>query len=293
MKTELPQGLVKDPSSRRKFLKQTSIAGAGIAALAVTALPGVKLAAQSASTVTDADILNFALNLEYLEAEFYTVATTGMNISQLGIGTNGSGSSGATTGGAQVQFKNAERMNIARQIAADEQAHVILLRTALGSAAVAKPAIDLNALGVGFANQAEFLTLARAFEDTGVSAYGGAAPYLQSKLYLSVAARILSAENQHASNIRYQLLRDEIDNDSLSPLDNVDIPTGDYRYFSVTYEGLSTIRSPRQVLDIVFHSQGATSGGFYPNGVNSSNLAGLAAVPTPDEYPLTIKIPNR
>ena len=56
-------------------------------------------------------------------------------------------------------------MQVARDIANEEQMHVKLLRTALGSAAVAKPAIDLAALGIGFANVTEFLTLARAFED--------------------------------------------------------------------------------------------------------------------------------
>ncbi|MGH9471322.1 MAG: ferritin-like domain-containing protein [Terriglobales bacterium] len=267
---------------RRRFLKQVS-AGAGALAVAGAAAP-MRLLGQSTQPVTDADILNFALNLEYLEANFYTVATTGKTIDQLGIGISGAGTQGAVSGGHIVQFSDMERLHIAEQIANDEQAHVKLLRAALGSAAVAQPAINLDALGVGFDSQAEFLTLARAFEDTGVSAYGGAALYIQNKTYLSVAARILSIENQHTANIRFQLLHDEVDNGGLGPLDNVDIQVDDYRFFSSTYQGLSVIRSPRQVLDIVFHCTGCTSGGFYPNGVNSSNLAGLAAVPTPDEY---------
>lgn len=288
--------VLSNAMGRRRFLQSTAVGGAAGAALmlggglAAAAQPLAAAARRQASTstaatpVTDADIANFALNLEYLEAEFYTMATSGKTIATFGISTSGAGTPGPTTGGAMVPFSNDERRMIAMQIADDERAHVMLLRQLLGTAAVAKPALNLDALGVGFANQAEFLTLARAFEDTGVSAYGGAAPYIKSPLILGTAARILAAEGEHAANIRFQLLLDEIDNDSLSPLDNVDLPTGNYRYFSVTSQGLTTIRSPRQVLDIVFHCSGCSAGGFFPSGVNSANLAGLAAVPAPDEY---------
>lgn len=56
--------------------------------------------------------------------------------------------------------------------------NAFLLRTALSGAGVipvAKPEINLNALGTGFGNELEFLTPARVFEDIGVSAYGGGA----------------------------------------------------------------------------------------------------------------------
>jgi hypothetical protein len=52
------------------------------------------------------DILNFALNLEYLEAEFYTVATTGKTIEQSGIAVSGTGNPGPTTGGNTVNLTN-------------------------------------------------------------------------------------------------------------------------------------------------------------------------------------------
>ena len=132
---------------------------------------------RQAQSLTDVDILNFALNLEYLEAEFYTVATTGRRIEDLGIGVSGVGTLGGTVGGSVVAMDN-RVMQVARDIANEEQMHVKLLRTALGSAAVAKPAINLAALGIGFANVTEFLTLARAFEDVGVTAYNGAAPLI-------------------------------------------------------------------------------------------------------------------
>ncbi len=100
--------------------------------------------------IDEQDILNFALNLEYLEAEFYTYATTGKSITSFGIGIKGRANGenptagGNTVGGKQVTFSDNELFtrDIAAQIGSDERAHVVLLRGALGSAAVAKPNID-------------------------------------------------------------------------------------------------------------------------------------------------------
>src|SRR5689334_23550846 len=89
--------------------------------------------------IEEQDILNFALNLEYLEAEFYTYATTGKSITTFGIGTKGNangknpGDGGATAGGKKVVFSDKDSLarDMAEQIAVDERAHVVLLRGAL------------------------------------------------------------------------------------------------------------------------------------------------------------------
>lgn len=94
--------LVRSPN-RRKFFKTLGIASAMAGAAA--AVEGTARA--QSSSFTDFDILNFALNLEYLEAEFYTVATTGQTLSQIGMTVTGSGASGATTGGSQVALTGA------------------------------------------------------------------------------------------------------------------------------------------------------------------------------------------
>ena len=207
-------------STRRRML---TLGGAALAGLAFTSV------AAQAQTLTDADYLNFALNLEYLEANFYTLAATGMTIDQspYSIGLNGVGTQGTVTtkaGGpasCKVNFQNTLVANYATEIAMEERNHVSLLRSALGStAAVAQPAIDLfnsfnglaGLLGVAgltafdpFADDASFLLGSYIFEDVGVTAYTGAAPALTDKSAggtLDTAAGIQGVEAYHAGLIR-------------------------------------------------------------------------------------------
>lgn len=253
--------------ARRSFLTQMGMASAGLGAFLATV--------QNADAqVTDVDILQFALNLEYLEAEFYTVARTGKTIDQMSVGITGSGTPGATTGGRQVTFIEGSTLaKSADEIGADERAHVTLLRTALtaaGAQPLAKPAINLNALGVGFGSQEEFIVLARAFEDVGVSAYSGAAPLITNKDYLGVAARILAAEALHTGNIRLHASLYNVKTSALDALDIVPPPSGS-RFISVDAQGLAPIRTPGQVLNIVYGGQAnMNAGGFFPNGANGT-----------------------
>lgn len=265
-KTQFVEDLVASSVSRREFARKAMLAGAVGAGASMLSGAVSKSAAQS---LTDIDILNFALNLEYLEAEFYTVATTGQTISEIGIGTSGSGSSGPTVGGGVVSLD--ERvLQAARNLANEEQMHVRLLRDALGSAAVAKPAINLAALGLGFRNVTEFLILARAFEDVGLTAYLGAAPLIKSTSILATAASIALTEAQHAGVLRF-LVYDR--NIAVPQLDNADVPplaSPNGRLFNVNNEGLSPARTTSQVLAIVYGSSmaGTRAGGFFPDGVN-------------------------
>lgn len=261
--------LISNPVNRREFGKRA--VATGLWAAVGTAALGLPSDAQAQSTITDVDILNFALNLEYLEAEFYTVATTGRRIEDLGIGVSGVGTLGGTVGGSVVAMDN-RVMQVARDIANEEQMHVKLLRTALGSAAIAKPAINLAALGIGFANVNEFLTLARAFEDVGVTAYGGAAPLISSRAILASAAGIALTEAQHAGVLRYLVYDRGI---AVPQLDTLDVPplaSPNGRLFNVQNEGLSPVRTPSQVLSIVYANRnaGTSNGGFFPGGFNGT-----------------------
>lgn len=286
---------------RRKFLKAGSLLGAGVAGAVLLAevgcgtagFPGATAHAQGGPgtggtsgsagdpaapgspvsvNTNDMNLLNFALNLEYLEAEFYTVATTGNTISQIGIGVDGVGKQGPTEGGQQVNFGNPAYAAVAQQIAADEQTHVKLLRTLLGSNAIAKPTINLAALGA-VTNLTQFLALARAFEDVGVSAYGAAAPLIQANQVLAIAARIALTEGEHTGNLRLLVALNNVSTMKLDAQDILSPPSGT-QYFSTT-AGLTTLRTPSEVLAIVYANKapGTDMGGFFPDGANGAITA--------------------
>jgi hypothetical protein len=279
--------------SRRGFVKSVGIATAGIAGAVALGgklgvldqVPGIKRtaltqAAVNASSITDTDILNFALNLEYLEAEFYTVITTGKTLEESGFNLSGKGNSGPTKGGGKVDFIHSQNRveltkqlkNVMEEITYDEQQHVLLLRGALGDDAIAKPAINLDALGTGFQGFLHCTALARAFEDVGVSAYGGAAPLISSKAYLATAARIALTEAYHAGNLR--LIAAANADPYLFKVDSMDIlpPPEGTEYFTVNSQALSLVRTPGEVLAIVYGNStlGTSAGGFFPEGVNGS-----------------------
>ena len=276
-KHNLIQEIAADAPDRRRFLGKIGMAGMAMAAS--TALSGQTT---SSSGITDADILTFALNLEYLEAEFYTLATTGETIDQaFGVATTGSGTPGPTTGGQQVVLFTTGLLPLIQEIAADERAHVNLIRSALTSAGVtpiAKPAIDLLALGFGFVNQNDFLQLARVFEDIGVTAYAGAAGLIQSNAILQTAAEILATEAEHSGSIRTLTAMWNLPSMALDSVDVLPPPSGK-NYFSTDSNGLVKQRTAGQVLYLAYGLKAnATSGGFFPNGVNGKiNMSTTAA----------------
>ena len=254
--------MVSEKTGRREFARRAILGG-------VAASCGLALDSSGtvfAQSVSDNDILNFALNLEFLEAEFYTVATTGRRLAEIGIPVSGRRRQGDTIGGARVSL-DARTQVVAEQIAADEQAHVRFLQAALRTSAVAKPAINLEALGVGFRSQAEFLTVASIFEDVGVSAYGGAAPLIRKKTILAAAAGIALTEGQHAGVLRYLVSQPSL---PIPPVDGKAVPPlgqPNGRLFFVDGNGLSPARTASEVLRIVY-AGGREGGGFFPDGVN-------------------------
>jgi len=264
--------------NRRRFLTGLGAVGAVAGAAIVTGCSSSSHMMTTpppvmAGSPSPTDVLNFALNLEYLESSFYLYATTGSGLSATDMGSG----AGTVAGGAKVIFTSPALAAVAAQIAADELAHVELLRSALGSSAVVMPDLNLAAV-VPMGPQTNFLLIARAFEDTGVSAYLGGAGYLTSVAAdLTTAAQILAIEAYHASNIRQNIIQlglQAMDNAT----DSMDVPTSatDAATSSPSYfcekGGLAIVRTPAEVLNIVYANMatGVTSGGFYPSGLNGT-----------------------
>jgi hypothetical protein len=127
------------------------------------------------------DVLNYALTLEYLEAAFYK------------------------EGNAADGLIPSEYRRLFRTIGQHENAHVKLLKSALGSAAVKAPAVDFTAGGKYadvFSNFDTFATLSATFEDLGVAAYKGQAGALLGTPVLTTALQIHSVEARHAAAVR-------------------------------------------------------------------------------------------
>lgn len=280
--------------SRRHFLAGLGCSTAAAAAVGVAGCGGSQLGNPTPTPtptpgITDGDILNFALNLEYLEAEYYLRAATGTGLSDADAGSG----AGSVVGGAQVPFKTAAIQEYALEIANDELAHVRYLRQALGSAAVSRPEIDLtgsfnaaaSAAGIGsmfdpFTDEDSFLVGAFTFEDVGVTAYHGAAGKLASATILGAAAAIMAVEAYHAGEIRTLIaglggnyltyanqisqLRAAAGGGSETTLSASTITAADSN--SIAFD-----RTTDQVLHIVYLDANAgvvSKGGFYPNGMN-------------------------
>ncbi|RYD53491.1 MAG: ferritin-like domain-containing protein [Sphingobacteriales bacterium] len=188
-------------TSERRSAIRTFMKGVALTA-APLALGGLLKKAYGQSATEAVDILNYALTLEHLEAEFYKAGVN--NFSNIGV------PSGAPQGAITT-------------IRDHEVAHVAFLTTTIrnaGGTPISKTAANFDfSGGVGsaggpgtgpfatvFSSYDVFLAVAQTFEDTGVRAYKGQAPRIISDAYngiLQAALQIHSVEARHAAHIRY------------------------------------------------------------------------------------------
>jgi len=191
--------------SRRRVFQHLSGLGGKLAAAALPMALGSifnKAYAGAASTqATVVEVLQYALILENLEANFYNA----------GLGTTASPNTAITT---QLSANNLRSL---RTIQTDENNHVNFLRgvlTSLNTTPVSPAVADFDYTGSQggtraalfgdvLTNATTMLKVAQALEDTGVRAYkGGATDLMSNKTVLEAALNIHSVEARHASRLR-------------------------------------------------------------------------------------------
>jgi hypothetical protein len=282
--------------TRRSALMSLGALGFGAAVRPVLAVAGQQAVPTTGRdpAVTDADIFNFALNLESLETEYYLRGTTGQGMDAADAGMN----PGPVTGGRQVPWKNDDLRQFMEEVAANELAHVRFYRKVLGSQAVPRPAIDLGAFaaaakaaGLGdnfdpFASEMNFFLGGMLMEDVGVTAYHGAVPLISNKQFLDAAAGILAVEAYHmgmARSVLYRMGAEARDaanrlsdaRDKLDGPDDVDQgidASGKANIVPADADAKAFSRTPQQVLNIVYLADkpGVSAGGLFPRGMNGT-----------------------
>lgn len=176
MQTAAAESVEFEPIDRGSFLLKGALAtGALYGAGAVSPMLTKVFAQGGGGDQGDIDILNFALTLEYLEADFYDQAVKNVDL-------------------------DSELKSLAEEIGSNEQDHVDALAGTikdLGGKPAKEPKFSFD-----LSNKKSFLDLAVTFEDTGVSAYNGAGPAIKSKELLEVAGTIVQVEGRHAAAVR-------------------------------------------------------------------------------------------
>lgn len=269
--------------NRRKLISNLTMAAGAAGAMGLAGCSAAGPAAIStvptAAVPSVVDVLNFALNLEYFEASFYSYAVTGSGLSAADMGP----SPGTVTGFAKINFTNSYMANIAANLMTEEVLHVELLRatiqSAYGVAPISIPSLNLAPSAALTANSdATFAAIARQVEGVGVSAYAGGAQYLTTSVpALNYAAQILDVEAQHSGALRFACIKLGVASPAADALDSP--PTMSQIFNTSNTTGLNPVRTPQQVMGIVYGVStsatttppaGVVKGGFFPNGLNGN-----------------------
>ena len=252
------------------------------------------------------DVLNFALNFEFLEAEFYSYGSSGMSLAAA-VAASAAASTPTISNPPTVTTSNVsnppsvtltgDQQAVAAALFQDEAHHIAALQQAiatLGGTAITEPNIDFSAGGTipAISTNVAFFAAAREFTALGNSAYAGAAADLVSNTsVLTPAAQILGAEAQHLGVVNYLCITLGIATPSPDKqIDAQDVPPnsvlagGTPAIFTITptssaAPAVGIARTPQQVLGVAYGistpttttpAAGTAMGGFFPNGVNGS-----------------------
>lgn len=325
---QLVAAIAQNSAARRRFLVGASRTGLALGTVALldacgggsgssTATPtptdSVSPTSTSTSVAIDQNAFNFLLNLEYLTAQFYALASSGTGLASSLL--SGTGTLGSVTGGRKVTFTDPIVGEYARELAADDLAHVGLLRSILGAAVVAQPAINIDGgtggafttamLNAGvissgtfdpYADDASFLLAAYFLSDVMVTAYKGAGLLVTGAATLPSLVGMMATEAYHAGLIRTTLYakgvatptlrtnaglisdyRDSLDGAS----DDDQGITGSATASNIVpadANGFAYTRTAGQVLNIFYLTKTAVvGGGFFPAGLNGITKTSAAS----------------
>jgi hypothetical protein len=296
----LAESASRAPDPGRRALWGGRLAGAALAGAGASTSAQAQTAARQEPPppglrrgVTDTDVFNFALNLEYTETEYYMRGLTGQGLQESMAGS----APGSVRGGGRVRFESPVVRQFMENILENEVGHVRFYQRVLGGAAISRPAIDFTggfaavaqAAGLGpnfdpFADETSFLLGGMLFEDVGITAYKGASPLIRNRDNLKAAAAVLAAEAYHMGVVRSVLfrkgpearamaqrisdLRDRLDGPA--ELDQGLEINGRANVVPSDSAGIAFSRTPEQVMNIVYGQpgRGVRGGGFYPQGLN-------------------------
>jgi hypothetical protein len=280
--------------NRRHFIAALGMTGAAAGAGLMSGCSSTSTVAGTTAGLAQTDILNFVLNFKFLEATFYSFITQGTDLS--GSAVLNSGAITGAPGKLTFTGTNAQQItDMLNEIYYDEKNHVTSMISLLGSSVVFRPAINLAAFGAITATNA--LAIARLLEDVGVTAIAGAITGLTTS-NATYASQILGTESFHAGAVRLVNLQ----NPTIAAYINagpLDVPpfdpgtaalaaagptaaggifatAGAPTTTATTPQGFAFIRNSSQVLAITYcapgapAASGATSGGFFPSGVNGN-----------------------
>jgi len=253
------------------------LGAAAAGAAGVAAFGGV--ANRAAAANIDVAILQFALNLEYLESSFYNFAAYGHGLSPQITGAPLSN----VIGGRQVNFSSPLIGAYAKEIANEERKHVLFLRAALGASVINSPIIDLKnsfiALGQAtglssnfdpFADDFSFMLAAYIFEDVGVTAYHGAASLITDPAYLDKAAGILAVEAYHAGLVRTVLFANGYETQTAAVSKLRATLDGTYGTQNLDDQGVGNVQYPH-IVSASDPQNGSLLGGFPTNNPPGDN----------------------
>ncbi len=289
--------------NRRRFLSTLGMAGAAAGAAAL--MSGCSTTSTSNLAVTTAgagqtDSLVFLLNIQYLEATFYSYITQGTDLPSSITG-NGPAPTGAPAALAVAAPITQQIVDLLNEIYYDEVNHVTFLRNLLGSAMVARPAINLAAYGAITATNA--IGIARILEDVEITAFASVLAGLSSS-NATYSGQLFGAESFHSGALRLICIQNPSITD-LSISDGLDVtpndegtaaaaaagPNASGGFFASTggaiastntSTGIAYTRTASQVLAILYGTlassgivitpaaAGKSSGGFFPSGLNGN-----------------------